>query len=124
MGGIVRWRILAAMLLTGYALFFGGLFVSARTLATLYPTLPGYSIASLTVVTSTVFMHNLVQTPAYAILPAVQGKTVNLMGSSTQPHIFTYIKDFGTPLATLGTQAEALELSNYQDFADAYHQIG
>lgn len=44
----------------------------------------------------------------YAILPAVQGKTVNLMGSSKQPHTFTYIKDFGLLLATLGTRDEAL----------------
>jgi nucleoside-diphosphate-sugar epimerase len=44
----------------------------------------------------------------YAILPAVQGRTVNLMGSSSQPHTFTYIKDFGTLLATLGTKDEAL----------------
>jgi nucleoside-diphosphate-sugar epimerase len=44
----------------------------------------------------------------YAILPAVQGKTVNLMGSSSQPHTFTYIKDFGTLLATLGTHDDAL----------------
>lgn len=70
MGGIVRWRILAAMLLTGYALFFSGLFMSARTLATLYPTLRGYSILPLIVIISMVFMHNLVQTPAYATLTA------------------------------------------------------
>lgn len=45
---------------------------------------------------------------SYAILPAVQGKTVNLMGSSSQPHTFTYVKDFGRLLATLGTRDEAL----------------
>ena len=44
----------------------------------------------------------------YAIQPAVQGKTVNLLGSADQPHTFTYIKDFGTLLATLGTHEEAL----------------
>ena len=44
----------------------------------------------------------------YAILPAVQGKTVNLMGSNSQPHTFTYIKDFGTLLATLGTHNDTL----------------
>jgi hypothetical protein len=69
-GGILRWRILAAMLLTSYALFFGGLLVSARTLATLHPALPGYSLAPLMVVTAPIFMHNLVQTPAYATLAA------------------------------------------------------
>ena len=44
----------------------------------------------------------------YTILPAVQGKTVNLMGSSSQPHTFTYIKDFCTLLANLGTHDEVL----------------
>ena len=44
----------------------------------------------------------------YAILPAVQGKSVNLMGRSDQLHTFTYIKDFGSLLATLGTRADAL----------------
>lgn len=68
--GVVRWRILGAMLLTGYALCFGGLLLSARTLALLYPSLPGRSLAPLTVLISAVFMHNLVQTPAYATLTA------------------------------------------------------
>lgn len=45
---------------------------------------------------------------SYAISPAVQGKTLNLMGSTNQPHTFTYVKDFGTLLATLGTREEAL----------------
>jgi nucleoside-diphosphate-sugar epimerase len=44
----------------------------------------------------------------YAILPAVEGKTVNLMGSTSQPHTFSYIADFGRLLATLGTRDEAL----------------
>jgi nucleoside-diphosphate-sugar epimerase len=44
----------------------------------------------------------------YAIQPAVSGKTINLLGSTSQPHTFTYIKDFGSLLATLGTAEEAL----------------
>lgn len=44
----------------------------------------------------------------YAIRPAVQGKPINLLGSADQPHTFTYIKDFGRLLATLGTREEAL----------------
>jgi nucleoside-diphosphate-sugar epimerase len=44
----------------------------------------------------------------YAILPAVQGKPVNLMGRADQPHTFTYIKDFGKLLATIGTREDAL----------------
>jgi hypothetical protein len=69
-GGIFRWRIIAAMLLTGYGLFFSGVFITARALANLYPGLPGYSLVPLTVVTSMVLMHNLIQTPAYATLTA------------------------------------------------------
>ncbi|MFV9507295.1 MAG: NAD-dependent epimerase/dehydratase family protein [Oscillochloridaceae bacterium umkhey_bin13] len=44
----------------------------------------------------------------YAILPALQGKPVNLLGDVNQPHSFTYIPDFGRLLATLGTRDEAL----------------
>jgi nucleoside-diphosphate-sugar epimerase len=44
----------------------------------------------------------------YAIQPAVEGQTVNLMGSLTQLHTFTYVADFGRLLATLGTRDEAL----------------
>lgn len=44
----------------------------------------------------------------YAILPAVQGKPVNLMGRADQPHTFTYVKDFGRLLATIGTREDAL----------------
>ena len=44
----------------------------------------------------------------YAILPAVQGKTANLLGRIDQPHSFTYAADFGRLLATLGTHDEAL----------------
>lgn len=44
----------------------------------------------------------------YAIQPAVEGKTANLMGRTDQPHTFTYIADFGRLLATLGTRDQAL----------------
>jgi nucleoside-diphosphate-sugar epimerase len=45
---------------------------------------------------------------AYAILPALQGKAVNLLGRTDLPHTFTYVADFGRLLATLGTRDEAL----------------
>jgi nucleoside-diphosphate-sugar epimerase len=45
---------------------------------------------------------------AYAIIPAVQGKTANLLGRTDQPHSFTYLADFGRLLAALGTREEAL----------------
>jgi nucleoside-diphosphate-sugar epimerase len=44
----------------------------------------------------------------YAIQPAVEGKTANLLGRTDLPHTFTYIADFGKLLATLGTQDQAL----------------
>ena len=44
----------------------------------------------------------------YTILPAVQGKTANLLGRTDQPHSFTYLADFGRLLAILGTRDEAL----------------
>ena len=41
-------------------------------------------------------------------IPALQGKTVNLLGNPDMPHSFTYVRDFGTALAILGTRDEAL----------------
>ncbi len=43
-----------------------------------------------------------------AIRPAVQGKTINLLGRMDQPHSFSYAPDFGKLLAALGTHDEAL----------------
>ncbi len=43
-----------------------------------------------------------------AIRPAVQGKTINLLGKMDQPHSFSYAPDFGKLLAVLGTHDEAL----------------
>jgi nucleoside-diphosphate-sugar epimerase len=43
----------------------------------------------------------------YAIQPAVEGKSANLMGRTDLSHTFTYIADFGRLLATLGTRDEA-----------------
>ena len=45
---------------------------------------------------------------SYAIRPAVEGKTVNLLGRMDQPHTFSSVADFGKLLATLGTREEAL----------------
>ena len=67
-GGLFKWNIIAAMLLTGYSLFFAGLFISGKTLGLLYASPVGYSLPPLLVITAVVFMHNLVNTPAYAAL--------------------------------------------------------
>lgn len=45
---------------------------------------------------------------SYAIRPAVEGKTVNLLGRMDQPHTFSSVADFGKLLATLGAREEAL----------------
>lgn len=44
----------------------------------------------------------------FAIRPAVQGKSINLIGRMDLPHTFSYVADFGKLLATLGTREEAL----------------
>jgi len=44
----------------------------------------------------------------YAILPATQGRPVNLLGQTDLPHTYTYVADFGRLLAELGTREEAL----------------
>lgn len=44
----------------------------------------------------------------FAIQPALEGKPVNLLGRTDQPHTFTFVADFGRLLATLGTRDEAL----------------
>lgn len=45
---------------------------------------------------------------SYAIRPALEGKSINLLGRTDQPHTFSYVADFGKLLATLGTREESL----------------
>jgi nucleoside-diphosphate-sugar epimerase len=45
---------------------------------------------------------------SYAIRPALEGKSINLLGRTDQLHTFSYIADFGKLLATLGTREDAL----------------
>ncbi len=45
--------------------------------------------------------------------PALEGKTVNMLGNITLPHTFTYIKDFAKALITLG--------ENENSFGRAWH---
>lgn len=42
------------------------------------------------------------------LLPAVLGKTAELLGNANLPHTFTYISDFGKALVILGEQDKAL----------------
>jgi nucleoside-diphosphate-sugar epimerase len=43
-----------------------------------------------------------------AFRPALEGKSINLLGRLDQLHTFSYVPDFGKLLATLGTRDEAL----------------
>jgi nucleoside-diphosphate-sugar epimerase len=43
-----------------------------------------------------------------AIKPALSGKAINLLGRLDQLHTFSYVKDFGRLMATLGTNQSAL----------------
>ena len=45
--------------------------------------------------------------------PALQGKTINLLGRLDQPHTFTYAPDFGRALATLGMVDDVNAASTY-----------
>jgi nucleoside-diphosphate-sugar epimerase len=40
-------------------------------------------------------------------IPAIEGKTVNMVGRMDMPHSFTYVPDFGRALAILGTHEES-----------------
>ncbi len=65
-----EWKIISSMLFTGYGLLFIGLIITVKTLALENTPVLGASLAPLVVVTSSVFMHNIVNTPAYATLTA------------------------------------------------------
>lgn len=65
-----NWKIISSMLFTSYAFLFIGLIVTVKTLALDNRTTLGASLVPLVVVTSSVFMHNIVNTPAYATLTA------------------------------------------------------
>jgi hypothetical protein len=67
-GGWFKWDIMAALLITSYGLFFSGLFASGKTLLLLFPAPAGISLVPLLVVTAPIFMHNLLNIPAYASL--------------------------------------------------------
>jgi len=65
-----EWKIIASMLFTSYALLFIGLIFSVKSLALENKSFWGASLAPLVAMTSPIFMHNIVNTPAYATLTA------------------------------------------------------
>ena len=58
------------MLITSYSLLFLGIIFSVATLALYTDSIMGASLVPLVVLTSTIFMHNIINTPAYATLTA------------------------------------------------------
>ena len=65
-----EWKIISSMLFTSYGLLLIGLIMMVKTLALDNKPILGASLAPLVVVTSSIFMHNIVNTPAYATLAA------------------------------------------------------
>jgi hypothetical protein len=65
-----EWRIISSMLLTSYALLLIGLVFIMKSLALENKPVLGASLAPLVIITSNIFMHNIVNTPAYATLTA------------------------------------------------------
>jgi hypothetical protein len=78
-GSLFKWSLISALLLTSYVWFFAGIAVSSLTLRQLYPEPAGVSLPLWIVVASSVLMHNMVNTPAYA--------TLAVFGASS---LFTY----------------------------------
>lgn len=65
-----EWPLILALLSTSYVMLFGGIALVVKTLALAGRGVLGASLVALTIVTSSVFMHNVVNTPAYATLTA------------------------------------------------------
>ena len=69
-GAVLEWKILFALLFTSYALLFAGIFLISKTLLLEKRLAAGFSLITLTIFTSPVFVQNIVSTPMYATLAA------------------------------------------------------
>ncbi len=69
-GGLFEWKIIFALLLTSYIFLFAGIIFSVKTLALRSKEIAGFSLPMLVIFTSSIFMHNIINTPAYATLTA------------------------------------------------------
>lgn len=69
-GAWFEWKIILSLLLTSYVLLFLGIVFSLKTLALRNKTMIGASLPMLVIFTSTILLHNVVDTPAYATLAA------------------------------------------------------
>jgi len=69
-GSWFKWKTILALLLASYILLFSGIIFSIKTLTLGNEEITGVSLIMLTIFTSGVFMHNIVNTPVYATLVA------------------------------------------------------
>jgi hypothetical protein len=69
-GSLFEWKIIFALLFTSYALLFVGIFFAAKTLSLDKKGFTGLSLVMLSILTSGIFVHNIVNSPAYATLAA------------------------------------------------------
>ncbi|MFZ5933084.1 MAG: ArnT family glycosyltransferase [Patescibacteria group bacterium] len=69
-GGVFEWKIIFALLLTSYAFLFLGILFSIKTLALERIKVIGVSLPLFVIFTSLIFIHNIINTPAYATLTA------------------------------------------------------
>lgn len=65
-----EWKVISSMLFTSYFLLLAGIVFVVGTLALENKEIIGASLVPLVIITSSVFMHNVVNTPAYATLTA------------------------------------------------------
>lgn len=71
-----EWPLILALLSTSYAMLFAGIALVVKTLALEGRGVLGACLVPLTIVTSIVFVHNAVNTPAYATLTAFGASAV------------------------------------------------
>lgn len=69
-GGWFEWKIISSLLFTSYFFLFAGIIFSIKTLALRSKGIVGFSLPILVIVTSIIFMQNIIMTPAYATLTA------------------------------------------------------
>ncbi len=69
-GGWFEWKIIFVLLLTSYIFLFTGIIFSVKTLALRSKEIIGVSLPMLVIFTSSIFMHNIINNPAYATLTA------------------------------------------------------
>lgn len=67
-GRLFQWKIMLALLITSYTMLVMGIVFSVKTLALIPGIISGRVFPMITIVTSGIFLHNIIQTPAYATM--------------------------------------------------------